>query len=172
MACSHPAPPARGDQSTYSSTGAYWMAPISIPNDIRQQTIYTIVSKPVRRLELIWGRIFGYMGLVTVLLLLFGGISLLYYHRQVTAAIREQVEIRIKYAGYIERQQKDVEQFRKLEARPLPAGLDYDSVPSLRIEARQKLKAVRPLNFGQAGRISGVSPADITALIIYMENKK
>ena len=87
-------------------------------------------------------------------------------------AIREQVEIRIKYAGYIERQQKDVEQFRKLEARPLPADLDYDSVPSLRIEARQKLKAVRPLNFGQAGRISGVSPADITALIIYMENKK
>ena len=87
-------------------------------------------------------------------------------------AIREQVEIRIKYAGYIERQQKDVEQFRKLESRPLPADLDYDNVPSLRIEARQKLKAVRPLNFGQAGRISGVSPADITALIIYMENKK
>ncbi|MBQ1281298.1 MAG: tRNA uridine-5-carboxymethylaminomethyl(34) synthesis enzyme MnmG, partial [Oscillospiraceae bacterium] len=87
-------------------------------------------------------------------------------------AIREQVEIRIKYAGYIERQQKDVEQFRKLESRPLPSDLDYDNVPSLRIEARQKLKAVRPLNFGQAGRISGVSPADITALIIYMENKK
>ena len=87
-------------------------------------------------------------------------------------AIREQVEIRIKYAGYIERQQKDVEQFRKLEARPLPADLDYDNIPSLRIEARQKLKAVQPLNFGQAGRISGVSPADITALIIYMENKK
>ncbi len=88
------------------------------------------------------------------------------------AVIREQVEIRIKYAGYIERQQKDVEQFRKLEARSLPDDLDYDAIPSLRIEARQKLKAVRPLNFGQAGRISGVSPADITALIIYMENQK
>ena len=87
-------------------------------------------------------------------------------------AIREQVEIRVKYAGYIERQQKDVEQFRRLEARPLPVGLDYDAIPSLRLEARQKLKAVQPLNFGQAGRISGVSPADITALIIYMENQK
>ena len=86
--------------------------------------------------------------------------------------IAEQVEIRVKYAGYIERQQKDVEQFRRLEARPLPAGLDYDEIPSLRLEARQKLKAVQPLNFGQAGRISGVSPADITALIIYMENQK
>ena len=87
-------------------------------------------------------------------------------------AIREQVEIRVKYAGYIERQQRDVEQFRRLEARPLPADLDYAAIPSLRLEARQKLAAVRPLNFGQAGRISGVSPADITALIIYMENQK
>lgn len=84
------------------------------------------------------------------------------------AAIREQVEIRIKYEGYIARQQKDVEQFRQMEARTLPADLDYDNVPSLRLEARQKLKEIRPLNFGQAGRISGVSPADITALMIYL----
>ena len=87
-------------------------------------------------------------------------------------AIREQVEIRIKYEGYIARQQKDVEQFRKLEARTLPRDIDYDAVPSLRLEARQKLKDIRPLNFGQAGRISGVSPADITALMIYLNLEK
>lgn len=87
-------------------------------------------------------------------------------------AIREQVEIRIKYEGYIARQQKDVEQFRKLEARTLPQDIDYDAVPSLRLEARQKLKDIRPLNFGQAGRISGVSPADITALMIYLNLEK
>lgn len=87
-------------------------------------------------------------------------------------AVREQVEISIKYEGYIARQQKDVEQFRRLESRPLPEGLDYDAVPSLRLEARQKLGRIRPLNFGQAGRISGVSPADMTALMIYVEQQK
>lgn len=87
------------------------------------------------------------------------------------AIIREQVEIRIKYAGYIERQQKDVEQYRKLQSRTLPSNLDYDQIESLRLEARQKLNKVKPLSFGQASRISGVSPADITALMIYMETK-
>ena len=87
------------------------------------------------------------------------------------AVIREQVEIRVKYAGYIERQQKDVEQYRKLQSRPLPPDLDYSAIDSLRLEARQKLNAVKPLNFGQAARISGVSPADITALMIYMETR-
>ncbi len=87
------------------------------------------------------------------------------------AVIREQVEIRVKYAGYIDRQQKDVEQYRKLQSRPLPVDLDYEQVESLRLEARQKLNAVRPLNFGQAARISGVSPADITALMIYIETR-
>ena len=87
------------------------------------------------------------------------------------AVIREQVEIRVKYAGYIDRQQKDVEQYRKLQSRPLPADLDYEQIDSLRLEARQKLNAVRPLNFGQAARISGVSPADITALMIYIETR-
>ena len=87
------------------------------------------------------------------------------------AVIREQVEIRIKYAGYISRQEKDVEQYRKLQSRPLPPALDYNSVDSIRLEARQKLNAVKPINFGQAARISGVSPADITALMIYMETR-
>ena len=88
-----------------------------------------------------------------------------------SAVIREQVEIRIKYAGYIERQQRDVEQYRKLQSRPLPADLDYEQIDSLRLEARQKLGQVKPLNFGQAARISGVSPADITALMIYLETR-
>ncbi len=83
--------------------------------------------------------------------------------------IREQVEIQIKYEGYISRQRRDVEQFRKLESRRLPADLDYESIPSLRLEARQKLQQIRPLNFGQASRISGVSPADITALMITVD---
>lgn len=87
-------------------------------------------------------------------------------------AIREQVEISIKYAGYIERQKKDVEQFRRLESRSLPDQIDYSVVPSLRTEARQKLTQIRPLNFGQASRISGVSPADMTALMIYMEQQR
>lgn len=90
---------------------------------------------------------------------------------ELPAVIREQVEIRIKYAGYIDRQQKDVEQYRKLQSRPLPPDLDYSIIDSLRLEARQKLNAVKPLNFGQAARISGVSPADITALMIYMETR-
>lgn len=87
------------------------------------------------------------------------------------AVIREQVEIRVKYAGYIDRQQRDVEQYRKLQSRPLPADLDYEQVDSLRLEARQKLNQVKPLNFGQAARISGVSPADITALMIFIETR-
>ena len=91
---------------------------------------------------------------------------------ELSAVIREQVEIRIKYAGYIERQERDVEQYRKLQSRPLPPDLDYGEVNSLRLEARQKLNAVKPLNFGQAARISGVSPADITALMIYMETHR
>ncbi len=85
--------------------------------------------------------------------------------------IREQAEIRIKYKGYIERQYKDVEEYRKLQGRALPKELDYSKIDSIRLEARQKLNQVKPLNFGQAARISGVSPADITALMIYVETK-
>lgn len=81
----------------------------------------------------------------------------------------EQVEIGIKYEGYIERQQRQVNQFKKMENKRIPDGLDYDLVLSLRLEARQKLKAYRPLSIGQASRISGVSPADIAVLLVYME---
>ena len=83
--------------------------------------------------------------------------------------VTEQVEIELKYSGYIERQQRQVEQFKKTESRKIPADLDYDAVPSLRIEARQKLKMIRPENIGQASRISGVSPADISVLLVYLK---
>ncbi len=85
-------------------------------------------------------------------------------------AVREQVEISIKYEGYIRRQEKQIQQFRRLEERELPEGIDYMGIQGLRIEARQKLNAVRPRNLGQASRISGVSPADITALMVYLES--
>ena len=83
--------------------------------------------------------------------------------------VTEQVEIELKYSGYIERQQRQVEQFKKTESRRIPEDLDYDEVPSLRIEARQKLKKIRPENIGQASRISGVSPADISVLLVYLK---
>ena len=86
--------------------------------------------------------------------------------------VAEQVNIHIKYDGYIRRQQKQVEQFQKLENKRIPDDLDYDEVPSLRLEARQKLKAVRPISVGQASRISGVSPADISVLLVWLEQKK
>ena len=82
--------------------------------------------------------------------------------------IVEQIDINIKYEGYIKRQLKQVEQFKKLETRKIPADIDYDAVPSLRIEAVQKLKQFRPLSIGQASRISGVSPADISVLLVYL----
>ena len=83
----------------------------------------------------------------------------------------EQVEINIKYDGYIRRQMKQVEQFKKLEQKKLPEDLDYEDVGSLRIEARQKLEAYRPVSIGQASRISGVSPADISVLLVYLESR-
>ena len=83
----------------------------------------------------------------------------------------EQVNINIKYEGYINRQMKQVEQFKKLETKKIPETIDYDKVPSLRIEAVQKLKEYRPISIGQASRISGVSPADISVLLVYMGQK-
>ena len=74
----------------------------------------------------------------------------------------------MKYEGYIRRQMQEVEEFARMESRLLPPGLDYQAIEGLRLEAREKLSAVRPLNIGQASRISGVSPADIAALIIYL----
>ena len=85
--------------------------------------------------------------------------------------MREQVEISVKYEGYIQRQQKQVEDFRKMESHKLPADLDYNAIQGLRLEAREKLSAIRPLDLGQAGRISGVSPADVTALMIWLERR-
>ncbi len=84
----------------------------------------------------------------------------------------EQVEIEIKYEGYIERQLRQVKQFKKMEKKKIPADLDYDDVPSLRLEARQKLKSFHPVSVGQASRISGVSPADISVLLVYLEQYK
>lgn len=83
----------------------------------------------------------------------------------------EQVEINIKYDGYIRRQMKQVEQFKKLEQKKLPEDIDYEDIGSLRIEARQKLEAYRPVSIGQASRISGVSPADISVLLVYLESR-
>ena len=82
----------------------------------------------------------------------------------------EQVEIEIKYEGYIERQLRQVEQYKKMEKKSIPEDLDYDEVPSLRLEARQKLKLFKPISVGQASRISGVSPADVSVLLVYLES--
>ena len=86
------------------------------------------------------------------------------------ADVLEQVEIEIKYEGYIERQLKQVEHYKKMEKKKIPADLDYNDVGSLRLEARQKLIAYKPISVGQASRISGVSPADISVLLVYLEN--
>lgn len=86
--------------------------------------------------------------------------------------VTEQVNINIKYDGYIKRQKKQVEQFKKLEKKQIPEDFLYEDVPSLRIEARQKLEMYRPVSIGQASRISGVSPADISVLLVYMEQQR
>ena len=87
-------------------------------------------------------------------------------------AVSQQVEIRLKYDGYIKRQLRQVEEFARLEAKKLPAELDYRAITGLRLEAREKLEKIRPENFGQASRISGVSPADISVLMIWMEGRR
>ncbi len=84
-------------------------------------------------------------------------------------AVTEQVEIQLKYAGYLARQEKQVEEFRKAESRTLPADMDYHAISGLRVEAREKLSLIRPLSVGQASRISGVSPADVAVLLIWLE---
>ena len=91
---------------------------------------------------------------------------------ELRADIQEQVNINIKYDGYIKRQLKQVEQFKKLEKKQIPADINYDEVKSLRIEAVQKLKLYQPLNIGQASRIAGVSPADVSVLLVYLEGHK
>ena len=88
------------------------------------------------------------------------------------AAVTAEVEIQVKYAGYLARQEKQVAEFKQEETRLLPADLDYASIAGLRLEARDKLSQIRPVSIGQAGRISGVSPADIAVLLIYLEQNK
>ena len=90
---------------------------------------------------------------------------------ELPADVAEQVEISVKYEGYIQRQQKQVEDFRKMERHKIPADLDYNGIQGLRLEAREKLSEIRPLDLGQASRISGVSPADVAALMIWLERK-
>jgi tRNA uridine 5-carboxymethylaminomethyl modification enzyme len=85
------------------------------------------------------------------------------------ADVVEQVFLEAKYAGYIGRQEAAVERFRRMESRPIPAHFDYDAVPQLRAEAREKLGRIRPANLGQAGRISGINPADLAVLMLYLE---
>ena len=92
--------------------------------------------------------------------------------KELPADVIEQVEIEIKYEGYIERQLRQVEQFKKLENKKIPSEINYDDIESLRLEARQKLKALKPVSVGQASRISGVSPADISVLVVYLEQWK
>ena len=87
------------------------------------------------------------------------------------ASVTDEVEIQIKYAGYLARQEKQVAEFKKEESRRLPEGIDYNAISGLRLEARQKLSEIRPVSIGQAGRISGVSPADIAVLLIWLEQR-
>jgi tRNA uridine 5-carboxymethylaminomethyl modification enzyme len=91
---------------------------------------------------------------------------------KVAAKVREQVEIQVKYEGYIQKQRKQVEQFKKMEQHRIPGYIDYSLIAGLRLESRQKLQAQRPENIGQASRISGVSPADISVLMVYLEKMR
>jgi len=91
--------------------------------------------------------------------------------RQISNEVKEQVEIEVKYKGYINRQQIQIEKFKKMEDYKIPQGIDYSKIPELRKESRQKLSQIRPISLGQASRISGVSPADISILMIYLAGK-
>ncbi len=88
------------------------------------------------------------------------------------ADVCEQVEIQIKYQGYIEKQWQQVDRLKKMERKNIPDDLDYDAIQGLATEARQKLKLVRPLSVGQASRVSGVNPADVSILLVYLEQGK
>ena len=86
-------------------------------------------------------------------------------------SVQQEVEIQLKYAGYLEKQLKQVAEFKKEESRLLPLDIDYRAIAGLRLEAQEKLAQIRPMSIGQAGRISGVSPADIAVLLIYLEQR-
>ena len=91
---------------------------------------------------------------------------------KLSEAVGEQVNINIKYEGYIERENRQVEQFKKMENRLIPEDIEYENIDNIRLEARQKLSEIRPLSVGQASRISGVSPSDIAVLLVYIEQFK
>lgn len=86
-----------------------------------------------------------------------------------TDEVKEQVEIQVKYEGYIKKAKEQVERMLKMEDKKIPEDIDYDAIPGLATEAREKLKKIRPLSVGQASRISGVNPADISILLVYIE---
>ena len=90
---------------------------------------------------------------------------------ELPADVQEQVDINIKYEGYIKRQLRQVEQFKKMENKKIPDDINYDEIKSLRIEAKQKLNQIRPASIGQASRISGVSPADVSVLLVYLKHE-
>ena len=90
---------------------------------------------------------------------------------ELSEEVREEVNINLKYEGYIKRQQKQVEQFHKLESKKIPSDIDYEDISNLALEAKQKLSKIRPLTIGQASRISGINPADISVLLIYIKQK-
>ena len=90
---------------------------------------------------------------------------------QLPQAVTDEVQIQVKYAGYLARQEKQVAEFKKEEERRLPEDIDYSTIVGLRLEAQEKLQQIRPVSIGQAGRISGVSPADIAVLLIYLEQR-
>ncbi|MEG1437512.1 MAG: tRNA uridine-5-carboxymethylaminomethyl(34) synthesis enzyme MnmG, partial [Oscillospiraceae bacterium] len=90
---------------------------------------------------------------------------------ELSADIFEQVETEIKYEGYIKRQQAQIDEMRRLECKEMPQNIDYSVISGLRLEAKEKLEKIRPANVGQASRISGVSPADVTVLLIYLEKE-
>jgi len=92
--------------------------------------------------------------------------------RPMSKEVREQVEIEVKYKGYIERQYTQIEKFKRMEDLRIPAWIDYSTIAEIRTEARQKLTQIRPISLGQASRISGVSPTDVSILMIYLAGKK
>lgn len=91
---------------------------------------------------------------------------------ELTEDIREEVEIQIKYEGYIKLQEEQVEKFKKLESKKIPETINYDDIKGMRLEARQKMNKIKPISVGQASRISGVSPSDVSVLLVYLEQMK
>lgn len=99
-------------------------------------------------------------------------INMLNLENPLPLELREQIDIEIKYQGYIDKAYKEADRVLKLESRKIPEDIDYDNIPNLASEAREKLKKIRPLTVAQANRISGVNPSDISILLVYLESRK